>query len=289
MFFLCLLQATSPITYNCHQCHKSFTRDCYLQMHLKFHRQYLCSICNAKLIGRTNLQNHYKTHSFQCYVCKRIFPSVESLNTHIAKHIVYERWVDPANVYLSNWSPEKSREILQNQPLVLVENLNVKNMNLKFSVSINTPHGNQLANVENDTKPLPMTCNIVPPSIEKVKLENGTEVNGEIPSAVDESEKLSSCPINIELKYSEQTDLQLICDESNKEQESPNSVSTSDGQLIQQPDTTSIYADDGEAVIDISSESDVDEMELFHCYFCNKMFRSLDALGRHVKTCSFCP
>lgn len=246
------------------------------------------------------MRTHYKSHSFQCYVCKKTFPSAKTLNTHLTKHVVYEKWVDPVNVYLSNWSPEKSREILQNQPLVLVENLNVNCMNLNFSVTLDLPNEHGSQNVKNEINLAPITQNEIPPDIEDLKLENGTDplptINGKIPYDIDDSEQLSG--INIELKYSEQFDLQSIHDESNKVDPNQSktiagSVLSSDNEEIpimeQQPDTTTIYVDDNEGVIDVSSESDVDDMELFHCYFCDGTFRSLDALGRHVKTCSFCP
>lgn len=270
-------------------------------MHLKPPRKWSCNICDATFNRRSDMRTHYKSYCFQCYVCKKTFPSVKTLNTHLTKHVVYEKWVDPVNVYLSNWSPEKSREILQNQPLVLVENLNVNGMNLNFSVSLDLPNEHESEEVKKEIDVATIPQNEIPPSIEDLKLENGTDalttINGKIPFDIDDCEQLSGCRINIELKYSEQFDLQSI-DEStkvdpNQSKTIAGSVLSSDNEEIpiveQHPDTTTFYVDDDEGVIDVSSESDVDDMELFHCYFCDGTFRSLDALGRHVKTCTFCP
>ncbi|KAG4075316.1 hypothetical protein HA402_003107 [Bradysia odoriphaga] len=82
---------------------------------------------------------NYKSHvdgdraprlSYECYVCKSILPTFHDLSNHIHKHSVYQQWIDPSNIILSNWRPEDSQEILQNQPLVLVENLKIDQLNL---------------------------------------------------------------------------------------------------------------------------------------------------------------
>ncbi len=69
------------------------------------------------------------TYTHQCYVCKRLSSTLDDLCEHMKKHSIYKQWIDPANVYLSNWSPEASQEILRNQPLVLVEKLDWKSLN----------------------------------------------------------------------------------------------------------------------------------------------------------------
>lgn len=293
-------QVTSQISYSCDQCERQFTRNYYLQMHLKSHRQYSCSVCNKSFGGRDLMGKHFRLHSFECYVCKIRFPSTKNLSTHIKKHIVYEKWVDPLDVYLSNWSPKKSREILQNQPLVLVENLNINNMNLNFSVARQEPNKTGSENVAHEIYPLtPVECTEVAPVIEKVELNSETDVpinmNTETPSATP-FECVASFRINIELKYSEP---QPIYDDNDEEHRNPansivNMPVSSDNEEIsiveELPDSTSIYDDDNERVIDISSESDVDDvLELFHCYFCDETYRSLDALGIHVKKCKLCP
>ncbi|XP_037024584.1 zinc finger protein 557-like isoform X2 [Bradysia coprophila] len=85
------------------------------------------------------------TFSYECYVCKKHFRTFGDLHDHMQKHFIFERWTDPANVYLSNWSPAKSQEILQNEPLVLVENL--KSLNDFYHR--NDHPCQQLSNVEN--------------------------------------------------------------------------------------------------------------------------------------------
>lgn len=249
-------------------------------MHLKSHSN-----------GTTHKQNLRQPQSFECYVCQYSFPSTKALRTHIKKHIVYEQWVDPINVYLSNWCPEKSREILQNQPLVLVENLNIDNMNVDFSIGLN---GRNEIEVGNGTDESNFAPNELVHNIEKMKVENGATVlpftDGRMLTIIDEC--VTTDRINIELKPP-------INDESEKEQQIPSNrvadlALASDYEDIstaeQEPDTT-VYVDDYEdGVVDVSSESDVDDiLELFHCYFCDETFRSLEALGVHVKTCSFCP
>ncbi|XP_037034386.1 uncharacterized protein LOC119073184 [Bradysia coprophila] len=91
-------------------------------------------VCNSN-----NIQKIYKCHldgdrapfrSYECYVCKGTLPTFHDLSNHIDKHSVYQQWIDPSNIILSNWRPEDSQEILQNQPLVLVENLKIHQINL---------------------------------------------------------------------------------------------------------------------------------------------------------------
>lgn len=227
--------------------------------------------------------------NFECYVCKDSVPSTKALRTHIKKHIVYEQWIDPINVYLSNWCPDKAREILQNQPLVLVENLNINNVNRDFTIGLSGRNEIEAGKRENLSNFTPISEGN---SNEMMEIENRANVlpftDGELSTIVDEC--VTTDRINIELKPP-------INDDSEKEQQTPlnrvadvalvsdyEDVSTAE----QQPDTT--VSDDIEEVIDVSSESDVDDiLELFHCYFCDETFRSLESLGVHVKTCSFCP
>lgn len=103
--------------FNCSQCSKSFARDWYLQLHLKSHRN--------------KMLDDQVVPSVQCYVCGKGFPTLKGLNSHMSEHSIYQQWVDPANIHLSNWSREEAQEILRNQPLVLVENLDVERINLK--------------------------------------------------------------------------------------------------------------------------------------------------------------
>lgn len=84
--------------------------------------------------NEVNLQEEFNNDTidnYECYICKQYFANTTDLKSHLSKHILYEKWIDPINIYLSNWNPQESLEILQNQPLVLVENLNIKNIDLK--------------------------------------------------------------------------------------------------------------------------------------------------------------
>lgn len=232
-------------------------------------------------------QNQCKPQTFECYVCKTIVATAKDLRAHIKKHVVYELWIDPVNVYLSNWCPDKSREILQNQPLVLVENLNIKNINPNFSVHLNRLDDVGTEPIINETKHTPSI--IIEHNAEKIKIENRTIAGMEpLTSVIDDD-------CDIELKYSELSDQQQIYDKNeNKQPTLLNPTLTSDCMDIpiveQLPDTTTIYVDDCDEVIDVSSDSEVDDiLELFHCYFCDETLRSLDVLGVHVKTCSLRP
>lgn len=212
---------------------------------------------------------------------------------------MYEKWVDPLNVYLSNWSPEKSREILENQPLVLVENLDINTVNLNFSVACDKPNEVDSENVSSEIYPdTSIECSEVAPIIEKMEPTNETDVlidmNSETQSV---NECVASYRKNIELKYSEQFVPQSIFDNNDEEHQDPANIivnipvpSDDEEIVVKLPDSTSIYNDDIESVIDVSSESDVDDiLELHHCYFCNETYRSLHALGIHVKKCRLCP
>lgn len=264
-------------THRCEKCDRFFSTASHLRMHIKSHRQYSCHICDSRFKTVSGLKSHRRRHVFECYVCKIDFSSPKHLAKHLTKHIVYEQWVDPINVHLSNWCPEQAREILQNQPLVLVENLNIKNVQLNFADPLPAPTENGLTSVKDESS----DCHNLP--YDKIKVENEADARVNGVRSIDET-KIENC--QIELKYSEQSN----CDVANLRQNSSNPSDSDDILVVeQQPDITTTYDADVDDIIDLSSESDVDIMELFHCYFCDETFRSLDALGVHVKKCSFCP
>lgn len=107
-----------------------------------------------------NLENHAEARTWECYICKKHFLSSNALSVHENKHTLYQQWVDPSSVTLSNCSPENLREILQNQPLVLVENLDMnsihfgpqnKNCIVELSDSDESQQLNDLSHLELQT------------------------------------------------------------------------------------------------------------------------------------------
>lgn len=260
---------------NCDLCGKSIA-SIHLHLHLKTHRQCTCWICGKLFKNRTGLINHSRWHRFECYICKTVFSSFKRLAIHIGKHLVYEQWVDPASIRLSNWIPEIVGEILQNQPLVMVERLDVLDVNriyLTDSAVLNkSKEIDRRKMVGNDTQ-------IVENSAEVSPIANGESYDE---TEVNDFKKVDNPSPIIDLS---------VKTESSKCVTDYRTLSFDDDGIViveQQPDTTTNDMDDDNA-IDISSESDIDEMELYHCYFCNETFRSLDSLGVHVKKCSHCP
>ncbi|KAG4078632.1 hypothetical protein HA402_015222 [Bradysia odoriphaga] len=256
------------INYVCGQCGKSVSSSYHLRVHIKSHRQFSCSICARTFKNMTGLRSHSRSHRFECYICKTNFPSKNRLATHIGTHQVYEQWVDPATVYLSNWNPEISREILQNQPLVMVKRVDVDNTSLTHPVILDkSKEIDSNKRVKNEPQIIDSNT-AVPP------IMNTSEV------IVFEDRTIA------EIKYSEKFDILTKIINDKRKAQPALSFDDDDIMIIErEPDTTT----DGDNVIDISSESDIDEMELYHCYFCNKMYRSLESLGVHVKMCSYCP
>lgn len=214
------------------------------------------------------MHGHARTHQLECYICKTPFRSKEKLLTHMRKHPVYEQWIDPATVYLSNWNPEESREILLNQPLVMVERLNV--FNLTSTVVLDKPQWNHSETATNELQ----------------IIESDTDV----PPAMNDEPELDvshdrDC-VTLNVKYSKNVNDSLRVTDANGETKPDLDLLTDNDEIMFfEPDTTT----DNDNVIDVSSESDIDEMELYHCYFCNETFRTLHALGVHVPKCSFCP
>lgn len=187
------------------------------------------------------------------------------------KHQVYEQWVDPATVYLSNWNPDESREILLNQPLVMVERLNVTDANLTYSVIVDKSKQNDTQEVKSEPQVIEDDTDLLP------------VMNGEF--EVDESFHRENATVDVKY-YDNLDDSPQIIDVIGKTQPDNRDLSTDDDEIMfLEPDTT-VYS---ENVIDISSDSDIDDTELFHCYFCNETFRTLHWLGVHVAKCSFCP
>lgn len=68
-------------------------------------------------------------HTYECYVCKLVdFPDANQLQKHLHRHIVHKPIIDP--MALTNWDVDELSEIISNQPLVMAENLNMRNVNL---------------------------------------------------------------------------------------------------------------------------------------------------------------
>lgn len=252
---------------------------------MKSHRQ-ICTVCKKSYKTLAALKRHSQSHSFQCFICKMEYPTAKELTRHLKKHILRQQWIDPKTVYLSNWCPEQLSEILEDQPLVLVENLDVKRINLNFAPSQRSSTDIGLANVKIEpnnlhTKEPPVNGQV------KVEHEQGDQsttvalASYEIDSSGDE------CQPMIELKFSEQCRQQTIFLNQTLHRNPSNLSPDGDSLMVEEKmDISTTYIED---VVDLSSESDVDTTELYHCYFCNEKFRSLNGLSKHVKTCEFCP
>lgn len=304
-------------------------------------RRHICKFCQKTFSDEIDLKHHIETHSFECYVCQQDFSSLKYLISHIRKHVVFEQWVDPLSVYLSNWSPEKSREILQNQPLVLVENLNINSINLRSLGDFGSAERNSLNNFESGidhsnnaaTDLLLCTEEVFLPSIDEseqvtncqkdekpkiVKLEpfpihpdnelqNPYDDNCIVYVLPSDSEGSPQLPILMQQSDTNKNNDVLpkleIFEPLPNDNEGNNDPNTSDDCTIYEvpsdsevhpivkSDTTANVAHlFGEDPIELSSDDEpMDELELFHCYFCNKTFRSLNSLGIHSKKCSLAP
>lgn len=212
--------------------------------------------------------------SYECYVCKQYFPNVNHLKNHLYKHVVYQQWVDPLNIYLSNWNPEESREILQNQPLVLVENLDIKKINLKSLANFDQQNLKWIEELqekngclsENDLRKILNAEKSHNIHYDMPRNEHGTSF--EIMSINDDGE-----PLRSELKNNE-----LL---GKKKQLQPAMAR----KLVRTPLVLCISSDSDS---DVDDDDVIDDItEAFHCYFCNVRFRTLNGLGLHVKLCPF--
>ena len=86
----------------CHDCGKSFSRKCKLQLHFEsFHsgkvekreRNFVCLQCGKKFFTGCSLEAHERTHlsyekknRFQCDKCERRYRSLEVLRQHMDAH-----------------------------------------------------------------------------------------------------------------------------------------------------------------------------------------------------------
>lgn len=214
--------------------------------------------------------NQIDTHSFECYVCKKDFANAGHLKDHLHKHVVYQKWVDPLNIYLSNWNPEESREILLNQPLVLVENLDIMSINFKSLANFGKQSLNWIEELqdkngclsESDLRKILEAENGNNSHYDLSQNEHGT--NLEIVSIIEDDEPVQSELMNNDFF-------------GKKEQLDP-SEACKNG-----------IADDFVLCISSDSDDDVidDIIDAFHCYFCNVRFQTLNGLGEHVKLCSY--
>lgn len=207
------------------------------------------------------------TRTYECYVCKEYFPICSQLQDHLSKHIVYQQWVDPLNVYLSNWNPDESREIILNQPLVLVENLDVKKVNLQLLADFDQSNWIEVLQDQNGSLSESDLQNIM-------TVENGCDLQPDTTQM--------DCDDEIYEILSDDEDCVTIQDQ----------LKTTACVRLKQESTTQAgtNGDDDNYVLYISSDSDGDGMdditEIFHCYFCNGRFRTLTALGQHETLCS---
>lgn len=219
-----------------------------------------------------------------------------------------EPWVDPLKVHLSNWSPEKSREILQNQPLVLVENLNVNSINMASLTDFGQAKKKLLKNVEIGIDHLRIAATELPCNTEivlatELPYNNEAIFPTELPPSIEESKQVTNSQKDNELPKIEKVESLPIQNEVIQEDQNPlrkndvvyippgNEELLESHDVKQQPDTTAnidhYFDEDGP--IEISSESDVDELSMNHCYFCERAFRTLNGLGIHIQTCSMRP
>lgn len=282
--------------HQCNRCGKSFTRICYLKLHLRSHRNGADELQIPIPYALENSsdtpgdicdnldQMDSNTCNYECYICHLTFPSINSLKYHHSKHIVYEQWVDPLNVYLSNWDPEESREIVLNQPLVLVENLDINCINLKSLTEFEQRNKNWIEELqekngslsENDLQNI---LNVENGDYSTPQDDNGTVF--EILFDIQQNDSGSSLEIS-DFEDSEALQSQLRLNEQPVQAQ----VSTNG---VQSQVYTNGNAD--EFVLYISSDSEDDVMEdlteSFHCYFCNGRFPTLNMLGEHVKFCNF--
>lgn len=213
-----------------------------------------------------SLSNQIDTCIYECYVCKKDFPNLSYLKEHLYKHVVYQQWVDPLNIYLSNWNPEESREILLNQPLVLVENLDINTINLKSLSSFGQRN---------------LTW------IEELQEKNGCLSESDLRKILNAEKSLDyNIPQN-----EHDTGFETM---SINEDDQPLQNELKNNAFVRKKEQLNQACRNGnvdEFVLCISSDSEDDGIdditEAFHCYFCNVRFQTLHGLGEHVKVCSF--
>ncbi|XP_037029546.1 zinc finger protein 521-like isoform X2 [Bradysia coprophila] len=199
-----------------------------------------------------------KRRNYECYVCKEPFKIAYQLQDHLAKHIVYEQWVDPSNVYLSNWDPDELSEIISEQPIVMVENM--RNINLKM-----------LAGGPNKN------C------VDKLQDVNENLTETDLPNTVK-----NDCTVDPDTTQNHCDDVVEILSESEDEYETIQYQLNKKPKLPFQPEFPGTENDANEPVYISSDDEDNYEMDVtdtFHCYFCNGRFVTLAQFGEHGKIC----
>lgn len=298
--------------HKCHECRKSFTRMCYLQLHLKSHRN-----------------NQFRDLSFGCCVCEQSFLTSNDLNCHMNVHNVHEQWVEPADVHLSNGGPEL-HEMPQNLPLVLLENLDVKRINLESLAdymqhdhdgpeklrNCNANQGSESVDkCDHNTK---MSCaqrNLTAIHAEAIRFDRDnftddtqgictqeqefsndyqalfdSEVDGPFDQTLadDCTETGVQNTLNVCRVPSSIHSLNDVENRGNEDcltEALPISVQTIDSTLFNHLDN--IAGD----VVDISSDDEdvkiiYETSDVYHCYLCDAVLNSLKDLGFHNKLCS---
>lgn len=204
-----------------------------------------------------------KTRNYECYVCKKQFKIAHQLQDHVFKHVVYEQWIDPLSVQLSNWDPNELMEIIAEQPIVLVENLDMQSINLKLSADSEGPNENSME-----------------------KLQSTIDVNENIPE--------------MDLQNAEIVDMDTTAPDTTNSEDVVEILSESDDddfETIQyqlnnnaqkRPELPDPKMDTNEPVYISSDDEDNyngDITDLFHCYFCNGRFVTLGQFGEHGNIC----
>ncbi|KAG4079188.1 hypothetical protein HA402_015844 [Bradysia odoriphaga] len=276
--------------HNCSKCGKSFTRICYLKLHMKSHRNAVEPVeipfvfgsplgakrepVDVPLIlssplsveqdvnsGETNQRVAIvKRRNYECYVCKEPFKIAYQLQDHLAKHIVYEQWVDPSNIYLSNWDPNELSEIISEQPIVLVENMR----NIKLKLLAGGPNINSVDKQE------------VNENFAETDLQNTVET------------VKNACKVDPDTTQNDCDDVVEILSESEDEYETIQYQLNKKPKLPVPPEFPGTENDVNEPVYISSDDEDNYEMDItdsFHCYFCNGRFVTLAQFGEHGKIC----
>lgn len=178
------------------------------------------------------------------------------------EQIVYQEWVNPLDICLSNWNPADSREIILNQPLVLVENVDMRNVDLKSLRNFGQSNKNFVEEVQEKNGDLPETN------------DRNMDVDSECNSQPDTTHK--DCDEIFEISDDDDEDCETIRYQLN------NNACLKAKQLKVEP----ISSHRSDHVTCISSDEEEDIIDSYHCYFCDVRFRTLRDLGEHEKHCA---
>lgn len=308
-----LLNLTCKLRINCRQISVKYL---YINLTLSSLQTFECGKCSKSFTGSWHLEQHVRLHhneipeirTFECYICEGIYPTFDDLNIHMSKHCLYEQWVDPATVYLSNWTHDQSQQILGNQPLVLVEKLDVQRINLKSladfiqrreqsTTDLQSKHFGPLSYHELGTD-----AEIVETYQNSVSLTDYSIIddmlNGDDIAPTEDKECEHNKNVNIPISNG-CGDLSAVqCEQSNEAINNDDCSELLREQLpdsVQEVDSTLPIGENNitSDVIVLSSDDDDDDVEIvynitdvFHCYFCDQIFHTVKQLGAHRKLCS---